>query len=164
MVDGRCGRKEARCGVTKERRGTRSSDHLCRRARARVSRSATQRFADLEISSRLHRWIRDDGRTFQRPKGVMSSRSRVWSACRALAVRSRPVTTRHEPFTHTIRQTTCRTYADNVKNQVPKASEAPGQQATPSQLSRQNEGAPEDVVEDTIVEVRLHDLASVADC
>lgn len=48
----------------------------------------------------------------------MSPRLRIWGACRALAVRSRPVAPRTEPFINSLPRT--RWYSDESNNQPPK--------------------------------------------
>lgn len=52
----------------------------------------------------------------------MSPRLRIWGACRALAVRSRPVAPRTEPFLNTISRH--RLYSDDVNNQPPRPIES----------------------------------------
>lgn len=52
---------------------------------------------------------------------AMSPRLRIWGACRALAIRSRPVAPRTEPFINTLSRN--RWYSDQSNNQPPKPIE-----------------------------------------
>lgn len=99
----------------------------------------------------------------------MSPRLRVWGACRALAVRSRPVAPRPEPF-YNVQLCRSRFYADDAKppsaspsESLNKAEQEPKPEATTAQAAsvpvpddelRSSQEAVKEIVEEVSAEVR----------